>query len=341
MKNKKIKWILPAIVASLSLSGCSFLEKIPGLSGIFSSFGGKKETDNDRFMRVYSDEAIAGEEIDLSSASTAIQNYYAGVDIENETGTYLCEALHELMWNTHTVEVKYSQFQSYCSDVADHDSVEKVPNTSFNETFYSGKRVNGYQGNREHVWPAANSAGLWTHDLLDDNKNPYVGGGSDLYHVRMANSTTNTLRGNSHFIDFDDFPSLSSYLTLCYESGDAKPLKVFGAEKNGSVYQYASRVEVDDSFKGDVARILAYLWLHYSNWQTTPESKKDKCGNLTFKSVLGYDSIEKCQRVLCMWNKIDPPSDVEIHRNTTVKKIQGNRNPFVDFPGLMNACFDL
>lgn len=342
MKRNKTKWILPLLIASVTLTGCDFIAKLPMGDKILALFGIKTEQ-VDHFYEVYTDEAIAGEAINLDSASATVKEYYKNVDLE-DTGAYLCEDLHALMWSTHKTEILYSQFQTYCQNTSDHDSIEKVPNSSLNEVFYSGVKVSGYPGtvNREHVWPAANSAGLWDHDKLDNSKVPYKGGGSDLYHVRMANSSTNTLRGNSHFIDFDDFPSLSSYMTLNYENNTAaKPLKVYGAEKSGNKYQFASRTEVDDSFKGDVARILAYLWLHYSKWTTTPTAKSSECANLSLMSVLGYPTIEKCQRVLCMWNKIDPPSGVELLRNETVQKIQGNRNPFVDFPGLMNACFDL
>ncbi len=51
---------------------------------------------------------------------------------------------------------------------------------------------------------------------------------------------------------------------------------------------------------------------------------------------MGYDSEERCLEVLKAWNKLDAPSNVEKLRNETVQKIQGNRNPFVDHPELVD-----
>ena len=39
------------------------------------------------------------------------------------------------------------------------------------------------------------------------------------------------------------------------------------------------------------------------------------------------------------WNNLDKPSEVEKLRNTTVQKVQGNRNPFVDYPDLVEKMF--
>ena len=328
MKSSKLKWILPLVIASMSLSGCDFLSNIPIIGGLFQSVSG-------------------GNDIDYASASREVKKYYKDVDIRNDTGEYLCEALHELMWKTHTNEIKYSQFETYCRASDTRKSIENVPGTNLNESFYSGVQVSGYKGNREHVWPAANSSGLWDHDKLDDKKVPYIGGGSDLYHVRMCNSSTNTLRGNSAFVDFDDFPNITGVKTINlsdskYEgNSSAKAVKVTGGEEENGKLTFVNRIEVDDSMKGDVARIIAYLWIHYSSMPNTPSSKASKCGSLSLKSVIGYETPEKCQEVLCQWNKLDKPSAVEKQRNETVFKIQGNRNPFVDFPGLMDACFDL
>ena len=36
-------------------------------------------------------------------------------------------------------------------------------------------------------------------------------------------------------------------------------------------------------------------------------------------------------KMLLEWNKLDPVDELEIHRNEECFKIQGNRNPFIDF----------
>ena len=44
---------------------------------------------------------------------------------------------------------------------------------------------------------------------------------------------------------------------------------------------------------------------------------------------------EWAYKLYIQWAKADKPDDVEIKRNNEVAKIQGNRNPYVDFPNLM------
>ena len=59
-------------------------------------------------------------------------------------------------------------------------------------------------------------------------------------------------------------------------------------------------------------------------------------------AITRYNKIKislKTYEILKAWNKIDPPSEVEKLRNDTVEKIQGNRNPFVDYPKLVNNLF--
>lgn len=280
-------------------------------------------------------------EIGWDESTDAIRNYYNKNDVLYKKGANLINQLHAHMWTTHTNQVTYSSFKSMCYASNQPDSIEHIPGTSYNETFYSGKKVTGYPGsmNREHVWAAANSAGLWDHKTLQESSR---NGGSDLYHIRMADQHMNTARGNAKFVDFDDFPAQkSSAISVAYDGG--KPMLLFGGDGIvGSYYQYAQRVEVDDSMKGDVARILAYTWLHYTNRSTTPakEEKKTSSG-LQFKNILGYSDEKTCQRKILEWSRLDPPSEVEKHRNDTVQAIQGNRNPFVDFPNLLAYCFNI
>ena len=39
--------------------------------------------------------------------------------------------------------------------------------------------------------------------------------------------------------------------------------------------------------------------------------------------------------MLVSWHEADVVSSKETNRNTAVQSIQGNRNPFVDYPGLV------
>lgn len=77
-----------------------------------------------------------------------------------------------------------------------------------------------------------------------------------------------------------------------------------------------------DEYKGDVARIIFYLMIAY-------------------KEADGYSftSIAQSKELLLQWNELDPVSELEIVRNDKVEKIQGNRNPFIDYPYLADSLW--
>lgn len=289
-----------------------------------------------------------------------IREYYKDYDL-TLSGKDLQLELQKLCFDTHSNYVLYSSYASYASFTNDHISSEAAPSTvakdekgnyivnpSFsgqkNEYFYTGKIATGI-GAREHVWSCASSSGLWVHDEgggnhYVDGKN-YAGGGSDLYHVRPTTSSVNTARGNAMFVDFDDedFDGVRSEVVEVGDAGTHK-LKLAGGSKSGSdSYMYASKAEPADEYKGDIARILVYLWIHYG-YRGNYFGHQDYIGSLSLQNVMGYSSLEKIHDVLCEWNELDPPNETEKLRNNTVQGIQGNRNPFVDYPKLMNHLFE-
>lgn len=105
------------------------------------------------------------------------------------------------------------------------------------------------------------------------------GAGADLHHIRPCDISANSARGN----------------------------KKFGV---GSGYYTPT-----DEYKGDVARIIFYLMVRYSQ-----------------SDSYSFTSIAQSKELLLEWNRLDPVSTTEINRNEAVYKIQGNRNPFIDYP---------
>ena len=327
--KRKLRLLFPALLLALPLSGCDFITISDG-----------KE-----------------------SESKVVDKYYADYDL-TKSGGRLIQQLQKMCFDKHTNWVKYGQLASYYVKTSSHNSCDAISdgNAKF-QLFYTASEVTSYTSNenREHVWPCANSAGLWTHDKPTgfsphyvDNSN-YVGGGSDLYHVRPCNGSINTARGNSSFCDFDD-PEYAGYdtgdsLVSLKDKNGKYSIKLYGADQTSSGgYQYASRAEVADEMKGDLARIILYMYVHYQSRDEAPEGYvisggnkfyySDMLGSLSLKSILGYDDEERCKEKLIEWNEMDPPNEVEKLRNTTVQKIQGNRNPFVDHPELVSQMFE-
>ena len=348
----KKRFLLPMLISALALSGCAV--KI----GNFVLFG---IVDNEFLLFATIEENKPQEEEQeppYDVDEKVVGSHYDGYDLTKTGGRLLLE-LQRYCFDKHTQWVTYGQMNTYFSKTSTRNSAEAIADgSSTNQYFYTGKEASG-TGTREHVWPCANSGSLWTHDnpgtgnfsahYVDNSY--YVGGGSDLYHVRTCNSKVNTARGNSKFVSFDD-PEYAEKksLTVTYgESGGKWEIRMLGAsELSGGGYEYADRTEPDDHMKGDVARIVLYVYTHYMDRGITPEGGykpinysqtfmySDMTGSLPLTQIMGYPTEERCLEVLKAWNKLDAPSTVEKLRNDTVQKIQGNRNPFVDYPNLVD-----
>jgi endonuclease I len=319
--KRKFRFMFPLLLVALPLSGCTIIS--------------------------------IKDEDDSESGTIIVDNFYKDYNLK-KTGGRLIQELQRMCWDKHTNWITYSQTWSYFAKTDDRNSVDAISDGSEKvELFYTGAEKlpqRSYTYNREHVWPCANSSTLWTHDKPDAGSfSPhyvdytyYVGGGSDLLHLRPANDAVNEGRGNSLFVDFDD-PECVSYkdnIIEKTESGGKYPLYLYGSDS------FSNRAEPHDKMKGDVARIVLYVYVHYQERGDTPEKSvisggkeykySDMTGTLSLRNIMGYETEERCLEVLQAWNKLDPPSSVEKLRNDTVQKIQGNRNPFVDYPELVD-----
>ena len=155
----------------------------------------------------------------------------------------------------------------------------------------SASTVNGtLVWNREHVWPQANSSDCWGQDKA----------GTDLLHLRPTYESTNSARGNKKYGYISGSPSALTYEGMTYG------------------YSSGSYFEPLDAVKGDVARIVMYLYTTYNSYYGNKLSITN-----TFAS---YDTLLK-------WHTMDQPDAMEGHRNDYVETSnQKNRNPFVDHP---------
>lgn len=119
----------------------------------------------------------------------------------------------------------------------------------------------------------------------------------DLHHLFTCERNANSHRGA---IKFGDVPKLPEHKRP--EGWSTSSYDLYEPE-NG---------------KGAVARATLYFLMHY------PGKLGDKPGEYT-KSDL---------ETLIRWHKEDPVDLYELHRNAEIEKIQGNRNPLIDFPEL-------
>lgn len=107
-----------------------------------------------------------------------------------------------------------------------------------------------------------------------------------------------------------------------YDNGTWKAGKgfIFGIEAN--MYEPA------DEYKGDFARAILYVTAVY------PCKLWDNLGTNFFDDNDFPTLNDYSRQLLLKWHSDDPVSDIERRRNDAVETIQGNRNPFVDYPHL-------
>jgi deoxyribonuclease-1 len=125
---------------------------------------------------------------------------------------------------------------------------------------------------------------------------------SDLHHLFPTDTKINAIRGNSNFGEVSrDLIELS-----CPEAR-------FGLGTSGSDEVF----EPPREHRGNIARALFYFSIRYD---------------------LSIDENEEV--ILRKWNKEDPIDEAELWRNEEVFKVQGNRNPFIDFKELADRVAD-
>ena len=252
-------------------------------------------------QHTYNTDANSGirHELCTTLEGTSALNYYTGEytydNLASLDSDALLQALRNLMTTTHTTETTYNQ----CRDLAVKTDCENADGTSIS-LLYTGYSTdwdhwcNNFGGgwNREHVWPK--SLGGFGN----------TGPGADLHHVRPSDQGVNSARDNQKYGN----------------AGGGK--EVFGAAYTGKApggSQSAGYFEPLDNVKGDVARIILYVYVRYGGQYSS-------CSNLT--------NVFESMDVLLQWCALDPVDTWEMGRNEVVAAIQGNRNVFIDYPEL-------
>ena len=162
--------------------------------------------------------------------------------------------------------------------------------------------------NREHSFPQS-----W----FNSNTPMYT----DLHHIYPTDGFVNSKRSNFPFGETtgNKYKSSGSFSKLgaCSLSG-----------YSGTVFEPA------DEYKGDFARTYFYMVTCYEEKLADWYAGNADGVRATIDGST-YPGLQLWQlNMLLKWAKNDPVSEKEIDRNNAVKNIQGNRNPFIDYPGL-------
>jgi endonuclease I len=164
--------------------------------------------------------------------------------------------------------------------------------------------------NREHIWPRSRGVG--------DTGPAY----SDLHHLLPCDAGINSSRGNLAFGWAD--PTDSGYRPPGYYP--KAPLD----SKDSKVWQ-ASGI-----YRGLLARMLCYMDVRYAGMNGEPDLALVE--NPPSTSPWGFQMGRLS--TLLEWHRAHPPTEYERRRNQRIfANWQGNRNPFIDYPDLVDAVF--
>ena len=124
----------------------------------------------------------------------------------------------------------------------------------------------------------------------------------DLHHLFACETNCNTFRNDFPYFDFPGYEPSPSSVTV-------KELPLCG-NAEGELFE-------PENNKGVVARAVLYFLLRY------PRAIK----------IYQNKDIDMFKG----WANAQPVTLYEKHRNYEIHKMQGNRNPFIDFPDLANS----
>lgn len=138
----------------------------------------------------------------------------------------------------------------------------------------------------------------------------------DLYHLVPGDYSANRSKGNHA----PGIPADSSFNNGSF---------VTGAD---TIHHLKRAFCPADEYKGDFARAYFYIATCYGDSLTWVESGEPAAAmtNEGWQEFLPW-----LRDLLLTWHRLDPVSQKELDRAVEVNKIQGNRNPFIDYPDLV------
>jgi hypothetical protein len=254
---------------------------------------------------------------------TSFDTYYP-TSLTGLKGSELLNSLASLLDNTHLYYTSYDDVRGAMA-YADEDYYHQDQIIEL----YTGANIsntwnNGTTYNREHVW-CKNLSG----DLYKNVTSSTRGAGSDIHQLKPCLTSINSSRGDKPYADLNQEGT-----SLIYNN------------KNTGTYYSGTGFEPRNSVKGDIARILMYMYTHYSNEISANASHSDTTkgntsGALAIQNIV-YTSLNTAQAswdLLLKWNQLDPVDSFEMKRNEYCASITGVRNPYIDHPEFAEMIF--
>ena len=233
----------------------------------------------------------------LAALSAAVPaGYYSSLKGKSESE--LKTALYQII-NPHTLVSSYQNLPQY------FQKTDVYPNSKRWWDMYSDIPLYApsFSGlNREHSLPKSWWGGSTTTPAY-----------TDLNHLYPSEAAANLAKSN--------YPLGKVVGTQTFSNG----VSTVGIGENSGGAKYV--FEPADEYKGDFARTYFYMVTCYQNmsWKYTY-----MCRDGVYPSLQQW-AID----LLLEWHRADPVSEKEVLRNEQVFLVQNNRNPYIDYPDLV------
>ncbi|SEA00784.1 Endonuclease I [Thalassobacillus cyri] len=247
----------------------------------------------------------------------SIAKYYRDIDFDQEDQEERFQALGRLLEETHTRQVRYDPSEYvypwvdlrpdgtlrsvYSGQQRDAEEVIKEDYETSLKRTREIEKLEKHHGGEKLAGIAAAFKYNCEHTVPQswyDAKEPMRG---DIHQLFTCDPVCNSIRSNYPYHDFPNYDP---------DQVEASRIEKACGKAEDGLFE-------PEHAKGAVARAMLYFLLRYP----------DKIEASHLKTI----DIELLQA----WHQTYPPTIYERHRNQAIQEIQGNRNPYIDFPDEM------
>ena len=256
--------------------------------------------------------------------STSLTTYYASIDgkatnSNDDLRKQLCTII-----STGYTSTTYSNLKDQMYAASSNPTDFYNGNNKTMEDIYSSKPYKstdngssattcGTGWNKEHTVPQS----------YFNEASPMV---SDAHHVFPTDIRMNSTRSNYPYGENNAAKACDNY------GYGHLGLSTF-AGYTGTVFDPGDGGE-KGSYKGDLARVYFYMVTRYRTTNFTQDNQHN--GQISFTYSNGVaDLTDYMKNLMLKWHREDPVSEKELIRNNAIYAHQHNRNPFVDYPCLV------
>ena len=245
------------------------------------------------------------------------RDYYPNT-LEGTSGAELKTGLHNLLKKHTRIAYGSRNYNGACTWTVFRKSDNRGNNMvwdMYSNNSYSFPSGSGAAKgmNIEHSVPKS-----WWGDSNYDNTTPgypfQYDATYDLHHLTPSDAKANSEKSN--------YP-LGEVITVSFDNGVSKVGTGYANGKSTNLFEPA------DEYKGDFARMYFYFVTCYQDYEWKSQATTMFAQN-SYPTLNAYGLS-----LLLRWHRQDPVSQKEIDRNNAVYSFQGNRNPFIDYPNMV------